>query len=142
MSNRERGNLFARRVGEYLEKAGHRVRAEYSALVGINLRHKKPHCFDYGSEYLLVECKFYDWTVGGNNPSAKISTLNEAMIFFHGVSGAYRKMLFVSKTEKKGVRQPETFAEYWVRLNKHCIPDDVEVWELDDASLTARQLGV
>lgn len=137
MSNRERGDLFARRVGEYLAKEGHVVRPEYPLDVGLNSRHKKAHRFDYGNDSMLVESKYYDWTEGGNNPSAKISTLNEAMVYFHSVPNTYRKVVFISKTGRRGTRRPETFAEYYVRLYSHFIPDDVEVWEFDAPSLTA-----
>jgi hypothetical protein len=40
-------------------------------------------------------------------------------------------MLFDSATEKKGARNPETFAEYYIRLHAHFIPDDDDVWELN-----------
>ena len=49
-------------------------------------------------------------------------------------------MAFISKTEKKGIRNPETFAEHYVRLYGHLVPDDVEMWEFDGESLVARQL--
>ena len=140
-TNKERGDVFARRVGEYLSREGHTVQREYPVDVGLSSRHKKAHHFDYGNESLLVECKFYDWTAGGNNPSAKISTLNEAMMFFHSAPTTHRKLVFISKTKKNGVRQPETFAEYYVRLNRHFIPDDVEVWEFDEGPLAARRIS-
>ena len=140
MSNREKGDAFARRVGPYLERKGYRVKPGYSVEIGLwNLR-KKAHRFDYGSKSLLVECKFCDWTAGGNNPSAKISTLNESMIYFHAAPSSFRKMAFISKTGKKGIRNPETFAEHYVRLYGHLVPDDVEVWEFDAKSLVAKQL--
>ena len=140
MSNRKKGDAFAGRVGQYLERAGYRVEPEYSVEVGLGTLRRKGHRFDYGSESLLVECKFYDWTAGGNNPSAKISTLNESMIYFHAAPSSFSKMVFISKTEKKGIRNPETFAEHYVRLYGHLVPDDVEVWEFDGESLVARQL--
>lgn len=140
MSNWERGNQFARRVGEYLAREGYSVEPEYAVDVGLNSRRKKAHRFDYGSDSLLVECKYYGWTAGGNNPSAKISTLNEAMMYFHTAPKSYRKMVFISATEKKGVRNPETFAEYYVRLHGHFIPDDVEVVELGSDNLSVRRL--
>jgi hypothetical protein len=142
MSNRERGDRFAKHVGQYLELQGFAVEPEFSVPVGLNSRNKKDHRFDFGNAGLLVECKFYDWTAGGNNPSAKISTLNEAMMYFHSTPITFRKMLFVSATEKKGVRTPETFAEYYVRLHKHFIPDAVEVWELNIETLNARQVPI
>jgi hypothetical protein len=142
MSNRERGDLFANHVGQYLARQEIAVEPEYSIPVGLNSRKKKDHRFDFGNADLLVECKFYDWTEGGNNPSAKISTLNEAMMYFHSTPTTYRKMLFVSATEKKGVRAPETFAEYDVRLHGHFIPDKVEVWELNVETLSAKQIPI
>lgn len=140
MSNREKGDSFAGRVGQYLEREGYRVTREYSVEVGLRRLRRKVHRFDYGSESLLVECKFYDWTAGGNSPSAKISTLNEAMLYFHAAPDSFRKVLFISKTGKKGIRNPETFAEHYLRRYGHLIPDDVEVWEFDSESLVARQL--
>ena len=140
MSNRERGELFAKRVGEYLARLGHKLRPEYSVDVGLNSGIKKSHAFDFGNEQFLIECKFYNWTAGGNNPSGKIATLNEAMVYFHATPASYTKKLFVSRTDKKGVRRPETLAEYYVRLNGHFIPDGVEVWEFDERVNEARKL--
>ena len=102
------GEAFAGRVGQYLERMGYRVTQEYSVEVGLGSFRRKAHRLDYGNKHLLVECKFYDWTAGGNNPSAKISTLNESMLYFHAASGSFRKMAFISKTGKKGVRNPES----------------------------------
>ena len=140
MSNREKGDAFARRVGQYLKHKGHRVKPDYSVEVGLRNLRKKAHRFDYGSKSLLVECKFYDWTAGGNSPSAKISTLNESMIYFHAAPSSFRKMAFISKTGKNGIRNPETLAERYVRMYGHLVPDDVEVWEFDGETLVARQL--
>lgn len=140
MNNKERGEQFAQLVREYLSNGGFLLKPEYVMSVGLSNHRKKNHHFDFGNDQLLVECKNYDWTSSGNNPSAKISTLNEAMFYFFSVSQPCRKMLFLPKTEKKGKRQPETFAEYYVRLHGHFIPDDVEIWELNIENLTARRL--
>ena len=140
MSNRKKGDQFAQRIGEYLAREGFLVNAEYPMEVGLNSRQKKTHRFDHGSEALLVECKCYDWTSGGNNPSAKISTLNEAMMYMYVARKSCRKMVFVSETGKKGVQNPETFAEYYVRLNGHFIPDDVEIWEFNSDELKAKRI--
>jgi hypothetical protein len=142
MSNRERGDRFAEQVGKYLSQLGILVKSEYSVSVGLNSQNRKAHRFDFGNNDLLVECKFYDWTEGGNNPSAKVSTLNEAMMYFHSTPTTYRKMLFVPETSKKGVRKPETFAEYYVRLHCHFIPEAVEVWELNTDTLKARKIPI
>ena len=140
MSNLQRGADFAASVGKYLASTGIQVAPEYSAKVGIGSKAAKNHRFDFGNSETLVECKCYDWTAGGNNPSAKISTLNEAMMYFHSTPASFRKMLFLPKTEKKGVRNPETFAEYYFRLHGHFIPTSVEVWELDTLNNFGRRL--
>lgn len=140
MSYRERGENFAKRVGEYLASQGHVVSPEYPVEVGLSSLRKKIHRFDFGNETLVVECKYYDWTEGGNNPSAKISTLNEAMMYFHSAPQHYKKMIFVAATNRKGSRNSETFAEYYVRLHSHFIPDDTEVWELESENLKARRI--
>lgn len=140
MSNWAKGNEFARRVGNYLRRNGHVVEREYAVDVGLATRPRKSHCFDFGNESLLVECKYYDWTAGGNNPSAKISTLNESMLYFLAAPWSFRKMLFVAETARKGVHRPETLAEYYVRLRAHLIPRDVEVWQLSSKRLGATRV--
>ena len=141
MSNREKGEEFARAVGEYLQLQGFDVEAEYTVEVGLNSKQKKAHRFDFGSNSLIVECKSYEWTEGGHNPSAKISTLNEAMMYFHSAPSTYRKMVFVSLTGTKGVRNPETFAEYYWRLHGHFVPDDVEFYEFDADNMQAKRVN-
>jgi hypothetical protein len=140
LSNVSRGKEFASAVARYLAGLGLAVQPEFSVRVGIGSKSTKEHRFDLGNAEVLVECKCYGWTEGGNNPSAKISTLNEAMLYFHSAPEHYRKMLFVPKTEKKGTRNPATFAEYYVRLHGHFIPASVEVWDLDAATGIARKL--
>ena len=97
---RERGENFASHVGRYLESRGFVVEREYAIDVGLGTR-RRSHRFDFGSKSLLVECKYYGWTDGGNNPSAKISTLNESMLYFLGAPSTYRKMIFLAETSKK-----------------------------------------
>jgi len=140
LSNVGRGQEFAAAVARYLTSAGLNVQPEYSVRVGIGSKSTKDHRFDFGNAEVLVECKCYGWTEGGNNPSAKISTLNEAMMYFHSTPGHYRKMLFIPATVKQGARNPQTFAEYYVRLHGHFIPASVEVWELDPVTGVARQI--
>ena len=139
-SNRQKGAEFEERVRAYLESLGLDVEPEYEAKVGINRRLKKLHKFDWGSESLLVECKAYDWTAGGNNPSAKLTTVNEAMLYFLGAPRSHRKMLFLAATGRRSGRRAETLGEYYVRTYAHLIPDDVEVHELDPDSLSVRHL--
>ncbi|MCY3800087.1 MAG: hypothetical protein OXG46_00750 [Chloroflexi bacterium] len=138
--NKEKGNSFTRRVQDHLARIGLSVQPEYAVEVSVNGRHKKMHKFDFGNDSLLVECKAYDWTAGGNYPSAKISTINEAMLYFVAAPKSYRKMIFISATEKKGVRNPETLPEHYVRRYGHFIPGDVEVYELDAEDLSSKRV--
>jgi hypothetical protein len=140
MNNREKGEAFAQKVHEYLQASGLDLQREYVVDVGLSSRHKKKHAFDLGNSKQLIECKYFDWTVGDNNPSGKIATLNEAMVYFFTASSGFQKRIFVKRTGKKGKRQPETLAEYYIRLHRHFIPDDVELWEFDDETRTAKRL--
>jgi len=140
LSNVARGEAFATAVGKYLQGLGLVLTREYPAKVGIGSKATKNHRFDFGSSEVLVECKCYTWREGGGNPSAKVSTLNEAMMYFHSTPGSFRKMLFLPKTPKNGVRSPETLVEYYVRQHGHFIPASVEVWEMDVQTNTARKL--
>jgi hypothetical protein len=140
MNNVERGQELALAVGEFLASQGIGASPEYSVMIGSGSKSTKMHRFDFGSPNALVECKCYGWIEGGNNPSAKISTLNEAMMFFYSVPPTFRKMLFLPKTSKKGARSPETLAEYYVRLHDHFIPATAEIWELDPVTKTARKV--
>ncbi|MFC1688216.1 hypothetical protein ACFL07_00975 [Pseudomonadota bacterium] len=142
MSNREKGEAFARAVGKYLKTKGLVLEAEYPLEVGLSSTRKKSHRFDFGNDRMIIECKHYDWTKGGHNPSAKISTLNEAMTYLYSAPSSLRKMVFVSATGKKGVRNPETFAEYYIRLHGHFVPDDIEFFEFDAETFEARKINV
>ncbi len=137
-SNSDKGRYFEQRVGEYLGRCqGLRVVAGYEVEISINGHSKKLHKFDWGNSTVLVECKAYDWTEGGNSPSAKLATANEALLYFLASPKSYRKMLFFPTTGKRGKRNPETLVEYYVRMNGHFVPDDVEIYELDPERLSA-----
>jgi hypothetical protein len=90
---------------------------------------KKNHKFDLGSEAppILVECKSYTWTSGGNSPSAKIRSLNEAMLLFSVAPPHYRKILFLLKH----MRNEMTLATHYIQTQGHLIAPGIEVWEFD-----------
>jgi len=67
------------------------------------------------------------WTGGGNAPSAKLTTWNEAMLFFTVAPPGYRKLLVV--LHDLSLKGKETLGGYYVRTHSHIIPEDVEVWE-------------
>jgi hypothetical protein len=126
ISNAHAGSEFERTAARKLTEAGVVVRPNLSVQVGTG-QLKKAHRFDLGSEDppVIVECKSHTWTSGGNMPSAKITVWNEAMYYFSLAPNRFRKIFFVLKN----VRRHESLAEYYVRLNQHLIPADVEVWE-------------
>ena len=140
MSSSAKGKSFARAVGKYLGDEGLAVDAEYVEEVGLNSQRRKEHRFDFGNDEIIVECKDYQWTEGNNVPSAKISTLNEAMLYLYSAPTHYRKMLFLARTERQGARN-ETFAEYYWRLHGHFVHDDIELYEFDRVSMTANRMN-
>lgn len=106
--------------------------------IGINGR--KSHNFDFGDERkkVIVECKAHTWTEGGNVPSAKMTTWNQAMFFFHASPPGYRKILFVLRDFCQ--KRNESLGEYYIRTNSHLIPSDVEVWEFDEKQEVGKRL--
>ena len=139
-SNRHKGDAFAKGVGEFLKSLGHNIQPEYQVRIGIGPTNVKTHKFDWGNESLLLECKAYDWTESRNVPSAKLTTVTEVMLYFLCAQKPFRKMLFMLATERRPKGNSETLAEYYLRMNGHLIPDDVEVYEFDPDSLLAKQL--
>lgn len=95
----------------------------------VGYRIKKSHKFDLGSKEppILVECKSYTWTSGGNSPSAKIRGLNEVMLLFSLAPKRYRKILFVLKHLRKDV----SLASHYIKTQGHLIGPGIEIWEFD-----------
>lgn len=140
ISNAHVGREFERRVKKHFGEKGLALIENLSVDVGIANR-KKPHAFDLGSprDKVLIECKAHTWTSGGNVPSAKITTWDQAMYYFAIAPGDYRKLFCMQRdcSPKTG----ESLSEYYVRLRYHLIPNDVEFWEFDlDTDKVARIL--
>jgi len=137
-SNAHVGRDFEKRIQEYFKNRG--VPLKLGVTIPIGISRKKLHAFDLGSddEKILVECKAHRWTEGGNMPSAKVSVWNEAMFFFYVAPPGYRKLLIVSRDLNS--KTEETLAEYYVRINSHLIPEDVEVWEYDESNKEMRRI--
>ena len=55
------------------------------------------------------------------------------MYFFHIAPPEYRKIMFVLRDYSD--KRRETLAQYYIRNFSHLIPDDVEIWEFDDADV-------
>ena len=90
-----------------------------------------PHKFDVVSSdgSVIIECKCYTWTEGGNVPSAKLATLDEAVLYMRSVTYKARKIIAIKKAYNHN--NSITLAEYFCDKKGHLL-DDIEVWEVDD----------
>ena len=131
-SNTRVGIHFENLVKDYFLGNGVELHEQFSVPIG--LTHKKERKFDLGSPDLrvLIECRSHKWTSGRNVPSAKMTSWNEAMYYFLLAPSGYRKMLVVLRdySQKRG----ETLADYYIKTYRHLIPDDVEIWEVDECA--------
>lgn len=88
-----------------------------------------PHKFDVVStdESIIIECKCYTWTEGGNVPSAKLATLDEAILYMKSICHPAKKIIAMKAAENNGV----SLAEYFCDKKRHLL-GDISVWEFDD----------
>ena len=140
ISNAHVGNEFELEVQKYFSYQQIELKRNFSLQIGIKADCKKGHRFDLGENApsLLVECKSHTWTVGDIIPSAKLTTWNQEMYYFHMAPKRFRKILFTLRSLSK--RRKETLAEYYVRRHENMIPRGVEVWEFDMEDKTAKQV--
>lgn len=140
VSNAHVGDDFEDTAQLYFLSQGKRLQKRFK--VSLGLSSKKVHDFDLGAAQppVLVECKSHKWTSGGKVPSGKIHIWNEAMYYFHLAPRGYRKILFVLRDYDDKKR--ETLAQYYIRTQRHLIPDDVEILEFDATKSTAVSLPV
>lgn len=131
-SNTVAGREFEDAAHIFFEQSGIKLQRAYTAEVGYVKRKKK--VFDFGSDDppILVECKSYTWTAGGNSPSAKIRGMNEAMLLFSVAPSEYRKILFVLKHLHQRTRV--SLAAHYIKNQGHLIGPGVEIWEFDLAA--------
>ncbi len=91
----------------------------------------KPHKFDLVSidENIVIECKCYTWTEGGNVPSAKLAMLDEAILYLRSISFPAKKIIAMrfSWDEKK----KKSLATYFCEKKGHLL-GDISVYEFDD----------
>jgi hypothetical protein len=125
VSNAHAGREFEEAARLFWAGEGVHLQPNFAVPVGYKI--KKVHRFDLGSEDppILIECKSYTWTSGGNSPSAKIRGMNEAMLHFSVAPPHYRKLLFVLKH----LRGELSLATHYVRTQGHLIGPAVEIWE-------------
>ena len=90
----------------------------------------KPHKFDLVSddESIVIECKCYTWTESGNVPSAKLATLDEAILYMRSIAHPSKKIIAISYAFNE--KRNKTLAEYFCERKGHLL-GDISVWELD-----------
>jgi hypothetical protein len=128
-SNTEKGRRFQEACKVALEQA---LGCCFETEVRISAPGLKTHKFDLATPRrdILVECKAFTWTRGGNVPSAKITHLREAVGHLRQMPGARTLYLVI----KKGLhpKRGETLAAYFVKLNKEIL-GQVTVLELTES---------
>lgn len=136
ISNTHVGREFEEAARLFFRQTGISLQRGFVAPVGFKV--KKDLKFDLGSETppVLVECKSYTWTGGGNSPSAKIRGLNEVMLLFSVSPDRYRKILFVLKHLRRNV----SLAAHYVKTQGHLIGSGVEIWEFDVDAKQAQRI--
>ena len=131
-SNTEVGRAFEDRATKFLlQQQGVALERDYKLPCGLG-NVTTNHKFDLGSDSLriIVECKSHTWTKSGNVPGAKIKNWVEAMFYFYMAPEDYRKIFFIEQSKRNG--DGESLGCYFIRTQKHLIPDDVEFWELGE----------
>jgi len=143
-SNAHVGRIFEESVQEYFHSQGLMLDKKIKVNVGFSLK-KKEHEFDLGSlvSKVIVECKSHRWTRNKkkeiqNVPSAKLTVWNEAMYYFVCAPKEYRKILVVAYDYWP--KRDLTLAQYYIKTYYHLIPDDVELWELNEDENSAIKL--
>ena len=92
---------------------------------------KTDHAFNLANENnsIVIECKNYILTKAGNVPREKISTINEAVLYFSFLDANVRKILCLKKSVHP--KRQETLAKYYVETYGHLLRD-ITVYEIDD----------
>lgn len=114
---------FEQRATRYFEQEFEReLVREKKRRVG----HEQFHKFDAVSTDgdIIIECKNYTWVNGEDPPPAKISNLNETLLFLSRVD-AERKLI-VLQDDFRGSDE-KSLAEYYVE-HYGGLMDEVEVW--------------
>ena len=130
---------FEAKARAFFSQQGLSLQPHFRLNIGVDGR-SKAHSFDLGDgdQRVIVECKSHTWTESWNVPSAKMTTWNQAMYFFHAAPKDYRKILFVLRHFNPNRNQ--TLAEYYITTNRHLIPAGVEIWEFDETKNMASML--
>ena len=133
ISNAHVGADFEKAALLFFEKQGKQLTRNFPLKIGVHEK-KKKHCFDLGSANpkIIIECKSHKWTAGGKVPSAKMTTWNEAMLYFHLAPKDFRKVFFTLHDKRQTTG--ETLVAYYKRTYSHLIPEGVEFLEYDEST--------
>jgi hypothetical protein len=133
ISNAHVGADFEKTALMFFEKQGKILSRNFPIDIGISTK-KKQHCFDLGSSSppTIVECKSHRWTAGSKVPSAKMTTWNEAMFYFHLAPKEFKKVLFTLHDKRQTTG--ETLVSYYKRTYSHLIPEGVQFLEFDEST--------
>jgi hypothetical protein len=132
ISNAHVGADFEKSALLFFEKQGITgLSNNFSLEIGFSAK-KKKHGFDLGSDdpKIIIECKSHRWTEGSKVPSAKMTTWNEAMLYFYLAPKEFRKIFFVLHDKRKTTG--ESLVSYYKRTYFHLIPENVEFLEFDE----------
>ena len=128
-SNKTKGDAFRDFAEPILERE---LKTELEPEQKIDIGNPmEEHAFDLASQdrSVVIECKNYTWTKADNVPSAKIATLNEAVLYFSFLDYNVQKILCLM--ESKCPEREETLAEYYVYNYGHLLRD-VIVYEIGE----------
>ncbi|OFL94319.1 hypothetical protein [Fusobacterium sp. HMSC073F01] len=139
MKKKEKKGEEFERISKCLLEEYLKEELEIQKKVEIGLSIKKEHKFDFGNSDYLVECKAYDWTKGKNTPSGKISTLKETLLYFLLAPKSYKKVLVLKKSK---IKNSETLLDYFIRLNRYLISDDLMFFEIDEENSTIENKSI
>lgn len=132
MSNSEnplKGKLFQQKVLKLAEdKFGKSFIEEKAVIIGTPGKEHRFDCVSIDSS-IIIECKCYSWTTGNNIPSAKMATLNEAVLYLRNADPNAIKIIALKKDLSP--KRKETLAQYYLRIYGHLL-DDIQVWEVDE----------
>lgn len=133
ISNVHVGADFEKAALLFFENQGKQLIRNFPLEIGVHEKTKK-HCFDLGSANpkIIIECKSHKWTAGGKVPSAKMTTWNEAMLYFHLAPKDFKKVFFTLHDKRATIG--ETLVAYYKRTYPHLIPEGVEFLEYDEST--------
>ena len=116
LSNAERGKAFQIHCRDALKLV---LSRDFDLEVSIEIGSGKSHSFDLATRErdIVAECKAFKFTATGNNPSAKITTLREAVMYLNSIMGNVERVLIVKHDPHP--KRGETLGRYFVRLNTH-----------------------